>query len=418
MDEQTVVIDNGTGYTKIGYAGEEAPKQIYKTAVISQDDPTNITYPMQYGLIQDWDAMEKVWQHGFKNFLGQSYSAADHPVLLSEVPLAPKSHRERMTQAMFEGFEVPGMFVANQGVLALYAAGRITGVVLDVGHAVSKFVPIQEGFVLTHAAEKTNWAGQNVTLFLKELIRNELSAFPSQSDQSLTFDDVQKIKDDLSFVDSNYNRTLDTLQKQKSLALVNLQSLSTESGSTDGSAPTEVTPKKKTSSNNAVEYFKNYTLPDGKIIQIGQIERMQCNEILFNPQLISSKKLSPQHVRPSYHGRPTDELDELGIQTLLADSIAKCEIDIKKELAGNVILCGGATEAIGFQKRIQIEMEQLMPTMYPINIAPVGSATNSKQIAVWSGGAILAQLSSFNSMWIKKSEYNEYGPQIVQRRTY
>jgi actin-related protein len=360
---------------------------------------------MQYGLIQDWDAMEKVWHHGFKNFLGAGFSPADHPVLISELPLAPKSHREKLTQAMFEGFEVPGMFVANQGVLALYASGRITGVVLDVGHAVSKFVPIQEGFCLTHAVERTNWAGQNVTLFLRELLRSDMTGITPDQDP-LTFANVQKIKDDLSMVDSNYSKTLDVLQKQKTLAEASKDQENTEQST-----------KKKQS--NAVEYFKNYTLPDGKIIQIGQIERIQANEILFNPQVVASKKILPRQVRPSYHNQKiTNELDELGLQVLLADSIGKCEIDIKKELAGNLIVCGGATEATGFQKRIQIEMEQLMPTMYPINIAPVGSAQNSKQIAVWSGGAILAQLSSFSSMWIKKSEYNEYGPQIVQRRTY
>jgi len=424
-DDQTVVIDSGTGFTKIGFAGEETPKQIYKSVLTSLDDAKSVSYPIEYGIIKDWDVMEKVWNHGFKHFMGLSFNISDHPVLLSEIPLAPKSHREKMTQVMFEGFEVPGMFVANQGILALYAAGRITGIVLDVGHAVSKFVPIQEGFCLTHAVEKTNWAGQNVTLFLREILKGELQSQNTTLD--LSFDEVQKIKDDLSMVDSNYAKTIELLQKQKTLALPGLLQQQTTAGTMDtgtaeGNATTDQpahTPKKKASTSNAVEYYRNYTLPDGKIINVGQIERVQCNEILFNPQILTAKKVSPLTVRPSYHNaKPSDELDEVGIQTLLAESILKCEFDIKKELAANIILAGGATQATGFLKRIQIEIEQQLPMSYAINIVPVGSAENSRQIAVWSGGSILAQLSTFNTMWIKKSEYNEYGPQIVQRRTY
>ncbi|KAL0490632.1 actin [Acrasis kona] len=423
-DEHTVVIDNGTGYTKIGFAGEEAPRQIYRTVVESDVEGTAPVYPMQYGIINDWEAMEKVWNFGFKKYLGSSFNPSDHPVLIAETPLAPKLHREKITQAMFEGFETPGLFVANSCILSLYAAGRITGVVLDVGHATSKFVPIQEGFCLTHAVEKSNWGGQNVTLFLRKLLEQAQT-----QPINLDFEVINKIKEDLSFVDANYARTIETLRKQKTAA-VGQQQQQQQANGTNGTESSEQpeqqatpTSKKKStaSQSNAVEYFKNYTLPDGNIIQIGQVERLQCNEILFQPQLLhtSFKEIMPKELRPSYHtGGYQDELDELGIQQMAFDSIMKCELDIKKELTANIILSGGAATPTGFQKRVQLELENLSPSGFSVNIAPVGSAPNSKQVATWAGGAILGQLSSFNTMWIKKSEYNEFGPQIVNRRTY
>merc|ERR1719230_1804265 len=101
-------------------------------------------YPIEHGIVTNWDDMEKIWHHAFYNQLRS----------LTEAPLNPKANRERMTQIMFETFQVPAMYVAIQAVLSLYASGRTTGVVLDSGDGVSHTVPVYEGYALPHAIER------------------------------------------------------------------------------------------------------------------------------------------------------------------------------------------------------------------------------------------------------------------------
>jgi len=96
--------------------------------------------PVELGLVKHWDDMEKVWHHTFYEEL--QVAPEEHPVLMTEAPLNPKENREKITEVLFETFNVPAFYLSISSVLALYASGKTTGTIVESGGGVTHTVPI------------------------------------------------------------------------------------------------------------------------------------------------------------------------------------------------------------------------------------------------------------------------------------
>lgn len=342
--EPAIILDNGSGSVKAGFAGERQPQveidtlaPVYSHDELSQDSSCSSIkaamhvplrpYVMKHGVVQNWDEMVVLWQQIFDKLKAQP---SQRPILVTEAPFNSLAHREFLVERLFEEFDAVAVQVVPSGLLPIFASGKSTGLVIEVGDGIAQTVPIYDHRLFKHCVGKLEVGGRDLTDHLGRILREDVG-FSASSEKHLAA--LQKVKEQLCRVSLNYEEEL--------------------AGKTtlDARIPQ-----------------KSYTLPDGKVLHAEESKLFRCPEILFKPSLL--------------HGVAEEEAR--GIHLQAAESIQKVSLDCQQRLAENIILSGGSMMFPGMPGRIQQELGRLL------HLSVKATLLQSPKHAAWTGGSIMA----------------------------
>nr|XP_021506383.1 actin-like protein 6B [Meriones unguiculatus] len=195
-----LVFDIGSFSVRAGYAGEDCPKADFPTTVgllAAEDgagpeldaekekkgktfhidtnalhvprDGAEVMSPLKNGMIEDWECFRAILDHTYSKHVKSEPNL--HPVLMSEAPWNTRAKREKLTELMFEQYNIPAFFLCKTAVLTAFANGRSTGLVLDSGATHTTAIPVHDGYVLQQGIVKSPLAGDFISMQCRELFQ-------------------------------------------------------------------------------------------------------------------------------------------------------------------------------------------------------------------------------------------------------
>ncbi|XP_057304904.1 actin-related protein 3 [Hydractinia symbiolongicarpus] len=405
MRQPACVIDNGTGYTKMGFAGNTEPQFIMPSAIAVKqsakvggkstsfkgvedldffigdeavDKPNYATkWPIRHGIVEDWDLMERFWEQCIFKYLRAE--PEDHYFLLTEPPLNTPENREYTAEIMFESFNVPGLYIAVQAVLALAASWTsrqvgertLTGTVIDSGDGVTHVIPVAEGYVIGSCIKHIPIAGRDITFFIQQLLKErEVGIPPEQSMET-----AKAIKERFCYT-----------------------------------CP------------DIVKEFTKYDADPGKWIKQYEGEH-SINKKKFSVDVGYERFLGPEIF---FHPEFSNPDFSTSISETVDSAIQHCPIDVRRGLYKNVVLSGGSTMFRDFGRRLQRDLKRVVDSRLKLSEELSGGRIKPKPIecqvithsmqryAVWFGGSMLASTPEFYQVCHTKAQYDEYGPSIAR----
>lgn len=357
VTEPVLVLDIGSGYTKAGFAGNDAPTLIFPTIVgkprlnksasggadplvgeAAQTTPDVISKrPIERSVVKNWNELFSVFDYVYRVL---DLKPETSNVLISKPSGVDTKQLERITEYLIETVHVPSVSFISSATLSLLATGRVTGLVAECGYGVTNVVPIFESFGLEHARITMELGGCDVDSYLKSLLKK---IGMTENDNNAVFE----VKEQLCYV--------------------------------------------KAAPDAPEEEAVPYELPSGNKLTIGS-ERCQGAEILFSPGVGGN--------------------ENMGLSAAISTSIGRCDAFLKKDLINNVVLSGGSTMFPGMAERVEHDVSEATQGLAKVIAAP------ERKNGAWVGGSIFASTPVFEQFQIKKQDWETQRDRIFRQKSF
>ncbi|CAG8495341.1 2170_t:CDS:2 [Ambispora gerdemannii] len=426
-----IVLDVGSCWTRAGYAGEDSPKTVFPTyygyipenRVINKSklgasdlgggegsqqvekktekyvmgdseisvwrEYMEIRNPLKDGLIQDWDALEHIWDYALSKRL--SVNPVEHPLLVTEAAWSTREIRETLTELAFEKYNCLAFYTVKNPVLTAFASGRPTAIVLDSGAATTSVVPVFDGYVLKKGMQRSPIAGDFLSdQILRQFEQQKITLNPQYlvANKSFTEPDTPAV-----FTKRDRSNTTDSFHRFQAMKVIHeyKETVCQVFESTYNEAIIASRP------------MKSFEFPDGFNTSFGP-ERYKVPEILFRPPEFT--------IQPQETG--VDVGSYVGIPGMIYNCLATCDVDMRANFLANLVCTGGSTLFPNFIDRVYQELNPSFPGHRVKIHAPVNSV--ERKCSAWLGGSILASLGTFHQLWISRKEYDDHGKVIVEKK--
>ncbi|KAG9235419.1 putative actin-related protein 4 [Amylocarpus encephaloides] len=441
-----IILDPGYSSVRAGFAGEDTPKSFYTSCygvsgdrtIFSDEDVHNplvpdmeIRNPMSKdGVVEDWDAATQLFEYAITSRLTKfkqsdpmtngvndtkdmdvDIEAADeeekpleeHPLLMTETAWNSSKNRERAIEIAMENWGCPAFWLARNSVMAAFAAGRATALVIDVGASTTSTMCIHDGLILKKSIQKSPVAGNWVSSQVRSLFSTQdpkIDIVPHYMISSKTPVDAGAPAQ-ATFQNFKHNITdsFRALEEERVLSEFKESVVQVYQGpgrlnSTHPSGVPNI-------ENVRAMPGRVFEFPDG-LNQMWGADRMTVVEGMWD-----ERAALPIPSEPALTKAQT-------IPEMIRASVQGVDMDLRAALLQNIVVTGGTTLLQGFTDRLYNEMQAMWPGAR-IKIQAAG-LTTERRFGSWVGGSILGSLGTFHQMWISKKEYEEFGVSVVDKR--
>lgn len=429
-----VVLDNGGGYCKAGFAGHKNPlvvvpncmgrPQSTKKWVIADqlqqcDDIAGITLrrPIDRGYLINPDLQKEIWDRIFKNLL--KIRPSDSSGLLLVEPLFNLPSIQRATdELVFEDLGFQSLYVADSPSLVhLYEASRSPisllartqcSLVVDCGFSFTHAAPVYQNFTINYGVKRIDLGGKALTNYFKELVSYRAI---NMMDETYIMDDV---KEKLCFVSLDVARDLEVARKPGNENLIR---------------STYVLPDgikhKRGFVKDPEEAWRYLSLQEKGTLLTDSQENSREHDMSQVVEIIEDKKddasikneelklTNERFLVPEMLFHPADlGMNQAGLAECIVRAINACHPHLHPVLFSSIILTGGSSLFPHMKARLEQELRPLVCDDYKVKIV----TQEEPMLGAWRGGSLLAASPEFESLCVTKADYEEIGSARCRRR--